>query len=146
MMRFICFTLLYALFLGTSCKKDSTTESTSTYEITYTVTRASVGTTTFEEIRYYDGSKEAVLTNTTNNFTVTHAIKSGDPIRLSVKGNVVNASTTPSVLASFLVEKVTDGQTRTVVCQQAGSSVSGNSTKYTFSSSFSQTFNGTTCQ
>lgn len=145
-MRFLSVLLCGSLFLLGNCQKEDNSAANVRYEVTYTALRASVGTTSFEEIRYYDGSKDIVLTNTTNNFTVTVALKPGAPVRFSAKGSVSGAATVPTVLLSYLVEEVRDDKTRVALCQQAGSSISGNTARYTFSGAFSQTFDGKTCQ
>ena len=132
-----------------ACKKEQPVPDVITYELTLQATKSVNGSTTFTEIKYMDGNKTTqTLTNSSTDFSTKFAVRDSFPISFSVKGTASggSATTLPTPTISYKVEKITNGTTRDVVCNEFEASIKGTSSGYTFEKVFTKVVSPTGCK
>lgn len=143
-MRTLYLLLCCAALATFSCKKNK--DEVSTYELTVKAVKASVGTTTFAQIKHSDeGGNVKTLYNQKDDFVKTFAIQSGYKIVFSAQGTVTNGSATNAPKVSYEVVKIT-GKDRETVCSGVRSAASGVGNTLTFNNAFEVLFDGISCQ
>jgi hypothetical protein len=133
-----------ALMFFSSCEKADVIS----YEIKYKLSKPTIGTTVFNTISYNDGTSVQTISNSSDDFTKTFAVKSGYNINFSVKGSITTApnSTTPPIfLVSYELTEIKNGE-RTSICDDIKGLGSGKNGVYPIDVSFNKTFDGTTCK
>jgi hypothetical protein len=145
MKKIALYSAIFALFMLASCKK----EDTFAYEVTLIAKKPSIGTTSFSEIIYNNGTQVQTITNSAQDFETTFAVTSGFNVNFTVKGttNVPSGTTsTPIPIISYQLIQIKNKTERTTLCDGTSSSISGVNGKYSFNISFNKTFDGTGCK
>ncbi len=135
----------FFLFCLISCKKADVIK----FELSLFAKKPSIGTTTFTEISYHNGTQLQTISNSSAEFETTFEVPSGYNINYLVKGTTLvssGTSATPLPFIGYQLVQIKNETERTTLCDGTITSTNGSNGKYTFTATFNKVFDGTGCK